>query len=123
MLVILSSFCLRVLAGHFTTLRRTFRIFLAVGIAEAAFGIFCFYANVIFNSEIGMEIGQYGDFSGTYGLQFEANILGSYCGVCSVVLLAMFLYYRRREFLMVELVTLTGISISLARGALRATIL
>lgn len=123
MLAILPYFFLRVLAGNFTTLRRTFRIFLAVGIAEAAFGIFCFYANVIFNSEIGMEIGQYGDFSGTYGLQFEANILGSYCGVCSVILLAMFLYYRRREFLMGYVITLTGMSISLSRGALGATIL
>ena len=122
LMAILPYFFLRVLAGNFTGLKTAFRIFLIIGIAEAAFGVLCFYSNIIFKTEIGMEVGQYGDIPGTFGTQYEANILGSYCGACSVVLLAMFLYYRRRSLLIGYSITLMGMAISLSRGALAATV-
>jgi oligosaccharide repeat unit polymerase len=123
MLAILPYFVLRVIAGNMTTLRTAFRIFLAVGVAEAAFAIFCFYSNAIFNTEIGVEVGQYGDIPGVYGSHYEANILGSSSGVCAVILLAMYLYYRRGNMLLGYVIAFTGMTISLSRGALGATII
>ena len=123
LLAILPYFFLRVLASDIAMLQKAFKIFLAVGIAEAAFGVFCFYSNLAFNTEFGMEIGQYGSIPGTFGTQYEANILGSYCGASAVVLMAMYAYYRRRSFLWGYAVAFTGMAISLSRGALGATMI
>ena len=122
-LAILPYFFLRVLAVDVKTIRLAIKAFLIAGVAVAAFGVLCFYSFLFFGTEIGVTADQYGDSPGTYGTQFEANILGSYCGACTVVLLAMYFYYRRRSFLWGYAVAFTGMAVSLSRGALGATVL
>jgi len=94
-----------------------------MGAAEAMFAILCFYSNLFFGTELGMEIGQYGNIPGTYGTQYEANLLGSYCGAASVMFLTMYLQRRKRIFLFGFALTVAGMGISLSRGALLATVI
>ena len=68
-----------------------------------------------------MTIGQYGDNPAPYGLQYEANLLGSYSGALCVMMLVMYLYDHRRRFLVGFALALAGMAISLSRGALGAT--
>jgi hypothetical protein len=121
--VVLPYLFLRVLISDASAFKRAFRILLAVGAVEAAFGILCFYSNLLFKTEIGMEIGQYGSIPGTYGTQYEANLLGSYCGATSAMFLTMYLQQRRRVFLYGFALTFAGMAISLSRGALLATMI
>src|SRR5579862_2511189 len=67
-----------------------------------------------------MDVGQYGTIPGTYGTQYEANLLGSYCGAASVMFLTMYLRQRKRIFLFGFALTFAGMAISLSRGALLA---
>ncbi|MGZ4874254.1 MAG: O-antigen ligase family protein [Candidatus Angelobacter sp.] len=122
-LVILAYFFLRVLVEDRNGLRKAVMALLAVGSVTVAYGIICFYANLIFGSELGVTVGQYGDIPATYGLQFEANILGSYSGALSVMMLVTYLYDRRRRFLAGFALGLAGMAISLSRGALGATLI
>ncbi|HSK43482.1 MAG TPA: O-antigen ligase family protein, partial [Candidatus Binatia bacterium] len=87
------------------------------------YGIICFYSNLIFGTEFGMTIAQYGDTSAPYGLQYEANLLGSTSGALSVMMLVMYLYERRRTYLVGFAIALSGMAISLSRGALGATLI
>jgi hypothetical protein len=120
-IVVLPYLFLRLLVTDRSSFQRIFRIALIVGAAEAAFAILCFYSNLLFDTEVGMEIGQYGPIPGTYGTQLEANILGSYSGAASVMFLTMYLRQRRRIFLFGFALTFAGMAISLSRGALLAT--
>ncbi|HZE80920.1 MAG TPA: O-antigen ligase family protein [Candidatus Polarisedimenticolia bacterium] len=122
-LVILAYFFLRVLVEDRKELRKAFMVLLAVGSATVAFGILCFYSNRIFGTEVGVTVGQYGDIPATNGLQFEANILGSYSGALSVMMLVTYLYDRRRRFLAGFALAFAGMAISLSRGALGATLI
>jgi len=117
-IVIAAYFLLRVLIVDRTSFRRAFNIALVIGAAEAIYAILCFYSNLLFGTEIGMEIGQYGSIPGTYGTQYEANILGSYCGACCAIMLGMYLQERNRRFLLGFAVTFAAMAISLSRGAL-----
>ncbi|HYX49201.1 MAG TPA: O-antigen ligase family protein, partial [Ktedonobacteraceae bacterium] len=83
----------------------------------------CFYSNLIFGTEFGMTIGQYGDLSAPYGLQYEANLLGSTSGALSVMMLFMYLYEHRRRFLVGFALAFAGMAISLSRGALGASVI
>jgi O-antigen ligase len=94
---------------------------LAVGAAAVTYGIICFYSNLLFGTEFGMTIGQYGDTPAPYGLQYEANLLGSYSGALAVMMLVICLYDHRRRFLVGFALALSGMAISLSRGALGAT--
>jgi hypothetical protein len=123
MLVILPYFLLRVLAGDRPRFRRAFRIMLFIGAAVAAYAIFCFYSNLLFGTEFGVQIGQYETIPGTYGTQSEANILAAYCGACSVMMLAMYLLERQRRYLVGYAITLAGMAIGLSRAALGATVI
>jgi hypothetical protein len=123
MLVILAYFFLRVIVEDRNGLRKAFMALLAVGSATVAFGILCFYSNLIFGSEFGIGVGQYGDIPATYGLQFEPNIFGSYSGVLSVMMLVTYLYDRRRRFLAGFALALSGMAISLSRAALGSTLI
>lgn len=122
-IVVLPYLVLRVLITDLISFRRVFNIVLVMGAAEAAFAICCFYSNLFFGTEFGMEIGQYGNIPGTYGTQYEANLLGSYCGAASVMFLAMYLQRRKPIFLFGFAVTVAGMGISLSRGALLATMI
>ncbi len=120
-LIILSYFFLRVLVEDRAALHKAVMTLLAVGAATVAYGIICFYSNLLFGTEFGMTIGQYGDTSAPYGLQYEANLLGSYSGALCVMMLVMYLYDHRRRFLVGFALALAGMAISLSRGALGAT--
>jgi hypothetical protein len=123
LLVILAYFFLRVLAADRPGFRKAFAVMLTAGAVTAAYAVLCFFSNRIFGSEFGVAVGQYGDIPAPYGLQFEPNLLGSYCGALSVMMLVMYLYDRRFWFLVGYGVTLVGMAISLSRGALGATLI
>ncbi|HXA85978.1 MAG TPA: O-antigen ligase family protein [Candidatus Dormibacteraeota bacterium] len=122
-LVILAYFFLRVLVEDRNGLRKAFMVLLSVGSATVAFGILCFYSNLILGTEVGVTLGQYGDIPATQGLQFEANILGSYSGALAVMMLVTYLYGRRRRFLAGFALAFAGMAISLSRGAVGATLI
>ena len=122
-LIILSYFFLRVLVEDRRGLRKAMMAMLAVGSVAVAYGIICFYSNLIFGTEFGMTIAQYGDTSAPYGLQYEANLLGSTSGALAVMMLVMFLYEQRRRFLVGFALAFAGMTISLSRGALGATLI
>jgi O-Antigen ligase len=122
-LVILAYFFLRVLVEDRAGLRKALMALLAVGAATVAYGIICFYSNLLFGTEFGMTIGQYGDTSAPYGLQYEANLLGSYSGALAVMMLVIYLHDHRRRFLVGFALALSGMAISLSRGALGATLI
>jgi O-antigen ligase/polysaccharide polymerase Wzy-like membrane protein len=118
---ILPYFFVRFFVSDAQMFRRAFRVLLAVGVAEAVFGLLCLYSNQFFGTELGIEPGQYNTLPGTYGTQFEANIFASYCGACSVMLLAMYLEERSRKFLWGYAVTFAAMLVSLSRASVVAT--
>lgn len=120
-LAILPYFFLRVLANHKRKLHWAFGAFLVVGALEAAYGVVAYYSNFLFDTEFGVGVDQYGAIPGTYGTQFEPNLLGAYCGAFSVAMLAMYLQEKRRIYLAGYGITLAGMAVSLSRGALGAT--
>ncbi|MGC2697261.1 MAG: O-antigen ligase family protein [Candidatus Angelobacter sp.] len=123
-LAILPYFWLRLLITDRTMFRWAFRVLLIAGVIASAYAIVCFYANIFVGSELGVEVAQYGDVPATYGLQFEANILGAYSGTLSVMMLAMYLQERSRKFLIgFSFFGLLTMAISLSRGALGATLI
>src|SRR5258708_24058909 len=121
MLAILPYFFLRVLADDQRNLRWAFRAFLVVGALAAAYGVLAYYSNFLFGTEFGVEVEQYVTMPATYGTQFEANILGAYCGAFSVAMLAMYVQEKRRSYLVGYAITMTGMAVSLSRGALGPT--
>ena len=122
-LILLTYFFLRVLIQDRKDLRKAFMALLVIGTVAVAYGIICFYSNLLFRTEFGMTIGQYGDTPAPYGLQYEANLLGSTSGALSVMMLVMYLYERRRRFLVGFALAFAGMAISLSRGALGATVI
>jgi hypothetical protein len=122
-LVILPYFLLRMFCTDRDRFRKAFNILLIVGAVQAAIGVLCFFSNLAFGSEFGMEIGQYGDIPGTYGLNFEANILGAISAAAFVIMLIMYLKERRPILLWGTAITYAGVVIALARAAILAAIL
>ena len=120
-LVILAYYFLRVLVEDRAGLHKAVMGLLAAGAATVAYGIICFYSNLLFGTEFGVTMGQYGDTPAPYGLQYEANLLGSYSGALCVMMLVIYLYDHRRRFLVGFAIALAGMAISLSRGALGAT--
>jgi O-antigen ligase len=121
-LVILPYFLLRIFCVNRERFRKAFMILLFVGAAQAAVGVFCFFSNMIFGSEFGMEIGQYGDIPGTYGLDYEANILGALSAAGFVMMLTMYLKERRPILLWGTAITYAAMLIALARAAMIAAL-
>lgn len=122
-IVVLPYLYLRLVVKDRTTFQKAFHITLIVGAAEALFAIVCFYLNLFFETELGMEIGQYGAIPGTYGTQYEANLLGSFCGAASIMCLTLYLRQNKRSYLFGFTLAFAGMAISLSRGALLATII
>lgn len=122
LIAILAYLLVRSFVTDRSSFQKLFRLALLVGAIEAIYAILCFYSNVLFNTQFGMEEGQYGTIPGTYGTLYEANILGSYCGAACCMMLTMYVRERRRIFLLGFAVTLAGMGISLSRGALAGTL-
>ena len=122
-LAILPYYFLRVLAGDRPGFRWAFRVFLIVGALEAAYGVICYYSYLLFGTEFGVTVGQYGELPGPYGTQYEANLLGAYCGATAVVMLAMYVQERRRASLVGYGICMAGMAISLSRAAVGATVI
>jgi O-antigen ligase len=62
-----------------------------------------------------------GNLAATYGLQFEANILGAYSAALAAMMLVMYLKERRRSFLIgFAFCGLLGMAVSLSRAAIGA---
>ncbi|HEX4485965.1 MAG TPA: O-antigen ligase family protein [Terriglobales bacterium] len=120
-IIMLPYFLLRVLVTSETVFRKAFDILLWVGAAESVYAIICFLSNRLFTTKFGMEIGQYGAIPGTYGTQYEPNLLGSYAACCAVMFLTMFfLGDRSRWHGLGCVVCLLAAAISLARSAIVA---
>jgi O-antigen ligase/polysaccharide polymerase Wzy-like membrane protein len=123
LVVILAYLLIRSFVTDRSSFQKLFHVALLVGAIEATYAILCFYSNLIFDTEFGMEVGQYGSIPGTYGSLYEANILGSYCGAACCMFLTMYLRQRKRIFLRGFALTLAGMGISLSRGALAGTLI
>lgn len=121
-LVILPYFLLRFLCSDWQRFRRAFNILLAVGTAQAAIGIFCFLSNLLFGTQFGMEIGQYGEIPGTFGVAYEANILAAISACTFIMAMWMYLSERRRIQLWAMLVAYAGMLIALSRAAVGAAL-
>jgi hypothetical protein len=120
-LVILAYFLMRMLANQPQSLRYAVRGLVAVGSLEGAYAVVCFYSNLLFNTSFGVDVGQYGDFPGTYGTLYEANILGAFSAVCLVMALVLYFRERRRRYLAAVALTYTSMVIALSRAAIIAS--
>ncbi|HWZ43672.1 MAG TPA: hypothetical protein VNW97_09345 [Candidatus Saccharimonadales bacterium] len=116
-IAILPYFLLRLLAADETAFRRIFHLFLWIGVVQAAYAIVCFFSNRIFSTEFGMALDQYGDIPGTYGLQLEPNLLGSYSSACLVMLLVSYFVKPTGKLLAGIGITYAAAAISLSRAA------
>lgn len=122
-LALLPYFVVRWLVMDEKTLRSVFHTLLIVGAAEALYGTLCFLSHHLFGTNVGVELGQYGNVPGVFGTQYEANLFGSYCACCAIMCLAGYLFDRRelrRWYVAGVLIALLGTLVSLARAALLA---
>jgi hypothetical protein len=122
-IVVMAYFLLRILLVDEASFRRAFNLMLLVGSMAAVYAIISFYSNLLFGTEFGVQVDQYGSIPATYGAQFEANLLGSTCGACSAMMLMMYLRGSERKYLLGFSITFTAMAISLSRGALAGTLL
>jgi len=122
-IVVMAYFLLRILLVDKASFRRAFEAMLVVGVLASVYAIISFYSNLLFGTDFGVQLDQYGTTPATYGAQFEANLLGSTCGACSAMILMMFLRTRERKYLLGFSISFTAMAISLSRGALAGSLL
>jgi len=122
-IVVMAYFLLRILLVDKATFRRAFDVMLTVGLLASVYAIVSFYSNLLFGTDFGVQLDQYGTTPATYGAQFEANLLGSTCGACSAMMLMMFLRTKERKYLVGFSISFTAMAISLSRGALAGSLL
>jgi hypothetical protein len=122
-IVVMAYFLLRILLVDKASFRRAFEAMLMVGVLASVYAIVSFYSNLLFGTDFGVQLDQYGTTPATYGAQFEANLLGSTCGACSAMILMMFLRTRERKYLLGFSISFTAMAISLSRGALAGSLL
>ena len=127
-LAILPYFWLRVLITDRASFRSAFRALLWVGAATCIYAILAFYSYVLFGTTFGVEVEQYGmeggNIAATYGLQFEANILGAYGAALFAMMLVMYLHVRSRAYLIGGVFCgMVTMAVSLSRAALSAAFL
>jgi len=120
---VMAYFLLRILLVDKFSFRRAFEALLVVGVLGSVYAIISFYSNLLFGTDFGVQLDQYGTTPATYGAQFEANLLGSTCGACSAMILMMFLRTRERKYLLGFSISFTAMAISLSRGALAGSLL
>jgi O-antigen ligase len=124
-LAVLPYFLIRFLVRDAETLQKAFRILMAIGIIESAYGILCYVSHHTFNTTVGVEVGQYmTDVAAPYGSLAEANLFGAYTGCVAVLALAMYLVGGRRlGYLLCFFVGSIALALSLSRAALVAAVL
>ena len=123
LLAIVPYFVLRIVAGGEGSFKRAFRVLLLVGALESIYAILIVYSNLFFNTTVGIEVEQYDATPAVYGTQFEANLLGSFCGAGAVMMMLMYLKERKREYLWGYMLSFAGMALSFSRGALLASAL
>jgi hypothetical protein len=123
-LAILPYFLIRLLVRDAETFRKAFRILLAIGIAEAAYGILCYVSHQVLGTTAGVEVGQYlTDVAAPYGSLAEANLFGAYTGCTAVLALAIYLIAERRlGYLICFFVGALATVLSFSRAALVALV-
>jgi O-antigen ligase len=127
-LAILPYFWLRVLVKDWASFRWAFRALLVVGVVTCTYAILSFYSYIFLGTKFGVEVEQYGvegggNIAATYGLQFEANILGAYGAALFTMMLVMYLHERRRWYLFGGIFCgMVTMAVSLSRAALGAAI-
>jgi O-antigen ligase len=120
-LAIFPYFWLRMLITDRARFRWAVRALLVAGAVTSIYALLCCYSHIFFNTSLGVEVEQYGDVPATYGLQFEANILGAYGAALAVMMLVMYLRERQRKYLLgYAFCGLATMAISLSRAALGA---
>jgi O-antigen ligase len=127
-LAILPYFLLRVLITDRVRFRWAFRVLLTVGVVTCIYAIIAFYSYIFLGTKFGVEVEQYGMESGniaaTYGLQFEANILGAYGAALFAMTLVMYLHERRRAYLIGGVLCgMITVAVSLSRAAVGAAVI
>jgi len=122
-IVVMAYFLLRILLVDKASFSRAFNAILVVGLLGSVYAIVSFYSNLLFGTDFGVQLDQYGSTPATYGAQFEANLLGSTCGACSAMMLMMFLRTKERKYLLGFSISFTAMAISLSRGALAGSLL
>jgi O-antigen ligase len=124
-LAILPYFLIRFLVRDLATLKKVFRIFLAVALAESAYGILCYLSHHVFGTTVGVEPGQYFlDVAAPYGSMYEANMLGAYSACCALLCLSLNLgsESHRLPYMFGFVLGLLGTILSFSRGALLALV-
>jgi O-antigen ligase len=122
-LVILPYFLVRILVRDEEALRRVFKAFLTIGIAESTYAVAASASSHAFGTSFGVDVDQYATgLGGIYGTQSEPNLLGSYCACLAIMLLILyFLDKRRPRWVMPGAVlALGGLFVSLSRAAILA---
>jgi len=127
-LAILPYFLLRVLIKDRESFRWAFRTLLVVGAVTCIYAIISFYSYIFLGTKFGVEVEQYGmeggNIAATYGLQFEANILGAYGAALFTMMLVMYLQERRRGYLIGGIFCgMITMAVSLSRAALGGAVI
>ncbi len=120
-LAVLPYFFIRIMVRDLETLEKAFRILLALGVLESAYGIFCYVSHQVFGTSVGMEIGQYMvDVAAPYGSMYEPNIFGFYAGCSAVMFLTLYLLkdHSRTVYLLGFLISSLATVLSFSRAAL-----
>lgn len=117
-------FLLRALVTDLTRLKICFRILLGVGLLECLYGIGCWISHALFETNVGVQIGQYfGVVAAPYGSMYEPNLFGAYTGCCAVLFLSCYLLEGRRlSHLLCFLVAAIASVTSFSRAALLALV-
>jgi oligosaccharide repeat unit polymerase len=97
-LAVLAYFLIRFLVQDLGTLRKAFRILLAVGLVESAYGIFCFASYHAFGTMFGMDLQYFGEVAAPYGTLYEPNLFGAYTACLAVLFLSLYLGTGRYRF-------------------------
>ena len=124
-LAVLPYFLVRLLVRDLETLRKAFRILLAVGLAESVYGILCYALHLTFGTNFGMGIGQYlVDVAAPYGSLYEPNLFGAYTAFYAVLFLALYVFEEKHRFgsLICFVIASLATALSLSRAALVALV-
>jgi len=122
MLVIAGYFLVRLLAGSAERFQLGVNIMLLVGMIEGLYAAICFYSNLLFKTEFGLDPGQYETAPAVYGTQFEANLLGSYCAATLIMMIVMYFRKVERKYLWGIGLTYLGFLVSFSRAAILAAV-
>jgi O-antigen ligase len=123
-LAVLSYFLIRCMVRDLKILRNAFGILLGVGVLESIYGILCYASHQVFDTSIGVQVGQYlSDVAAPYGSLYEANLFGAYTACGAVLFLALYLFQTHRlGYLICFLVASLAAVLSFSRVALLALV-